>query len=134
MMRHLIHRLGLLALTVVVSLYGCGGSSPERSGRATSPEKKTSESRRAPENTSTDAWRSLLSNSERPSMEEPAGLTTARDDTDLSVQLQALETWGRDPEKMLDSLTHALVNPDEKVRARAQELLEIEDQAVLDSG
>jgi hypothetical protein len=39
----------------------------------------------------------------------------------------ALEAWARQPGESLDSLTHALVDPDESVRARAQELL---DQAL----
>ena len=125
-MRHLIHRLGLLALAVVVSLYGCGGSSPDRSGRVTSPEKKTSEPRRALENTSTDARRAVLDENERHPTEEPAWLTAEFEDPDPSVRLKAIEAWAREPEETLDPLTYALVDPDETVRARAQELLEEE--------
>jgi hypothetical protein len=126
MPRHLSFRLGLLALAVVVSQYGCGGSSPDRSGRATSPEKKTSEPRRAPENTSTDARRSVLNENERHPMQEPDWLTAECDDPDPSVRLQDIEAWAREPEETLDPLTYALVDPDESVRARAQELLEEE--------
>lgn len=126
MMRHLIYRLGLLALMVVVSFYGCGESSPDRSGRATSPKTEIVASRRAPETTSTDARRSVLNESERHPTEEPAWLTTARDDPNPSVRLQAIETWERESGETLDPLTYALVDPDESVRARAQELLEEE--------
>jgi len=123
-------RLGLLDLAVVVSLYGCGGSSSDisgdRSGSATSPEKKTSEPRRAPANTTTDTRRSVLNENERHPTEEPAWLTVELEDPDPSVRLQAIETWGREPEVTLDPLTYALVDPDESVRARAQELLEEE--------
>jgi hypothetical protein len=123
-MRHLIHCFGLLVVAVVVSLYGCGGSSPDRSGRATSPEKKTFKPRRVPENISTDAHRSALNDSEQHPTEEPAWFTVDLDDPDPSVRLQALEAWARAPKETLDPLTYALVDPDETVRARAQELLE----------
>jgi len=130
-MLHLIGRLGrlgLLALAAVVSLYGCGGSSSDisgdRSGRATSPE--TVALRRAPENTSTDARRSVLNESERHPTEEPAWLTAEFDDPDPSVRLQTIEAWAREPEETLDPLTYALVDSDESVRVRAQELLEEE--------
>jgi len=56
----------------------------------------------------------------------PKWLSEALDDPDPSVRLQAIETWGREPEETLDPLTYALVDPDETVRARAQELLEEE--------
>jgi hypothetical protein len=124
MMRHLIgrlRRLGLLALAVVVSLYGCGGSSSDisgdRSGRATSPE--TVALRRAPANTTTDAHRSMLNENERHPTEEPAWLTAECDDPDPSVRLQAIEAWAREPEETLDPLIYALVHPDETVRASA---------------
>jgi len=131
MVRHLIGRLGrlgLLVLAVVVSLYGCGGSSSDisgdRSGRATSPE--TVALRRAPENTTTDARRSVLNESERHPTEEPAWLTAECDDPDPSVRLQAIEVWVREPGEALDLLTYALVDSDESVRSRAQDLLEEE--------
>jgi hypothetical protein len=51
-------------------------------------------------------------------------LTAAREDPDPGERLRALEDWARGPRDSLDPLTHALVDPDETVRARAQELLE----------
>lgn len=53
-----------------------------------------------------------------------AWLTAAREDPDPGERLRALEDWARGPRDSLDPLTHALVDPDETVRARAQELLE----------
>jgi hypothetical protein len=53
-----------------------------------------------------------------------AALTAAREDPDPGARLRALEDWARGPRDSLDPLTHALVDPDETVRARAQELLE----------
>lgn len=51
---------------------------------------------------------------------------TARDDPDPNVRLHALEAWARHPGVSLDPATYALVDPDEAVRARAQELFEQE--------
>ena len=57
-------------------------------------------------------------------LEEPGWLTEARNDPDPTVRLNAIEAWARNPGESLDPVTHALVDPDESVRARAQELLE----------
>lgn len=59
-------------------------------------------------------------------LEEPAWLTEARNDPDPRVRLNAIEAWARNPTDSLDQLTYALVDADEQVRARAQELLEEE--------
>lgn len=45
-------------------------------------------------------------------------------DPDHRVRIQALETWEQHPGEDLDSVTYALVDPDESARARAPELLE----------
>jgi hypothetical protein len=42
------------------------------------------------------------------------------------VRMAALEVWAAAPSESLDPVTYALVDPDEAVRARAQELLEQE--------
>lgn len=56
----------------------------------------------------------------------PAWLAAAREDPDPNVRLHALETWAENPGESLDPVTYALVDPDESVRARAQELFEQE--------
>ena len=45
---------------------------------------------------------------------------------DPNVRIQALDAWAREPSASLDPVTYALVDPDEFVRARAQEVLERE--------
>lgn len=134
-MGHLIHRLGLIALATVVALYGCDRSSPDRLGRAISPEKKISSPRRLTANTTTDARRSprrsVLNNSyEQHPAEEPPWLTAEFNDPDPGIRLQAMEAWAKEPpnesQETLDPLTYALVDPEESVRLRAQELLEEE--------
>jgi hypothetical protein len=54
------------------------------------------------------------------------GALAEQDDPDPDVRLRALDTWARRPGESLDPVTHALVDPDESVRARAQELFETE--------
>ena len=55
---------------------------------------------------------------------DPAWLTAARDDPDPNVRRHALDVWAQDPGESLDPVTYALVDPDEAVRTRAQELAE----------
>lgn len=45
---------------------------------------------------------------------------------DPKVRLQALEDWAKHPTANIDPLTYALVDPDETVRERAQQLWELE--------
>ena len=46
----------------------------------------------------------------------------ARAHPDVGVRLQALEQWAQQPGEALDPVTYALVDGDEDVRARAQDL------------
>jgi hypothetical protein len=55
---------------------------------------------------------------------DPAWLAAAREDSDPNVRLHALNAWAQHPGESLDPATYALVDPDEAVRARAQELVE----------
>jgi len=61
---------------------------------------------------------------ERTQTRDPAWLAAAREDPDPNVRLHALETWAQNPGESLDPVTYALVDPDEAVRTRAQELVE----------
>jgi len=47
-----------------------------------------------------------------------------RESPDATVRLQALEAWAQQPGTGINPLTHALVDEDEAVRARAEELYE----------
>lgn len=46
----------------------------------------------------------------------------ARESPDVTVRLQALETWAQRPSDQLDPVTYELVDEDEQVRERAQAL------------
>jgi hypothetical protein len=48
----------------------------------------------------------------------------ARTNPDVTVRHQALELWAQQPSQDLDPLTYALVDEDESVRTRAQEIYE----------
>jgi hypothetical protein len=50
--------------------------------------------------------------------------TEARTQQDVAVRRQALELWAEQPSQNLDPVTYALVDEDESVRTRAQELYE----------
>lgn len=43
---------------------------------------------------------------------------------DPNVRIQGLDAWAHQPDASLDPLTYALVDPDESVRAHAEELVE----------
>jgi hypothetical protein len=45
---------------------------------------------------------------------------------DPNVRIQGLDAWAHKPTVSLDPVTNALVDPDESVRTRAQEVLEQE--------
>src|ERR1700680_738809 len=108
-------------MAIVFGLSGCGSSSPGQSASATPQKEVTAQpvaAQPAPANERPIRYY------ERTRTEEPAWLAEMRDDPDPSVRIQALETWARNPEQTLDPLTYALVDPDESVRTRAQELLE----------
>jgi hypothetical protein len=51
----------------------------------------------------------------------PSGLHA---DPDPTIRLYALEAWALRPGSTLDPVTYALVDADESVRARAQEVFE----------
>lgn len=58
-------------------------------------------------------------------LDTPPEWTAALQHPDKEVRRQALQQWaGQGAATPLDPLTHALVDPDESVRARAQELVE----------
>ncbi len=61
-----------------------------------------------------------------PTANPPPWLADLSRSPDPNVRIQALDAWARDPGESLDPLTYALVDPDDSVRARAQEILERE--------
>ena len=130
-MRRVSRPLGLGIIALALILAGCGPPPTAVSDRAASPRiamvpsPATAPSHRATANASA----AILFTS--PSVNqvvtaEADWMTAARDDPDPSVRLHALEVWAQRPSESLDPVTYALVDADESVRARAQELMEQE--------
>ena len=120
----------LVAATLILSLSACERSDKSDGGRETTFSAKADSSPSERGLSPFPSPKKLLSIgiASHPSHElppeEPAWLAEARNDPDPKSRLDAIETWARNPGESLDPVTHALVDPDERVRARAQELLE----------
>jgi hypothetical protein len=136
MVRHLVHRLCFAAPLVALTLQGCGDSTPGSSdGLNHAPADRTAlagtlASRPEPQ----PGWKTTerLPAARAPLVEQyqaeesPPWLSELLHAPDPKVRIQGLEAWARQPTASLDPVTYALVDPDESVRARAQELLEQE--------
>ena len=112
----------LLALGLIAA--GCGRAIPEPSDRVAT--RVVPAVQHAPERSLQTTTVSALLYGDRAQAQtpDPAWLAAARDDPDPNVRLHALETWAQYPGESLDPATYALVDPDEVVRTRAQELVE----------
>jgi hypothetical protein len=108
----------MLALAVVSILPSCGKSSPDSSQNRSKLEATSFQP------TLTDHKLPSVKIPAQDQAETPAWLEAAREDPDPRVRLHAVETWSAKPGKTLDPATHAMVDPDETVRARAQQLFE----------
>lgn len=136
MARHLVGSLWFTVLAAALVLEGCGKPPPAELDRpvqaiaaqaaaaaqAASPpaahyDRKTTEGLSAP-----NAPRPEQYQTEDP----PPWLAELLHAPDPNVRIQALDAWAEHPGASLDPVTYALVDPDELVRARAQELFEQE--------
>jgi HEAT repeat protein len=120
--RQLTFVLGLLALAVWVSLASSWRSSADRSSTANSAQAVALEKTSRSPSPSTGGRATPYAG--RTEAELPIWLAEALNSPDPRVRIRALETWAQHPGDKLDPVTYALVDPDESVRARAQELLE----------
>ena len=135
MVRHLVCNLGFTTIGAALVLQGCSKPSPDSLDRpphavvsraalteplASGP--ATHDGRKTYESSSPSAPPLAQYQTEDP----PPWLAQLLRDPDPNVRIQALDAWARQPGESLDPVTYALVDPDESVRARAQELLEQE--------
>jgi hypothetical protein len=109
--------LGLLALVVWGGLASGWWSSSDRSAQS-DPPKTTSTT------TPTHPGGLAAFHAEPAETGQPPKLVAALNDPDPRARIRALETWAQHPGEDLNPVTYALIDPDESVRARAQELLE----------
>ena len=111
----------LLGAAVIVGLSSCGKSSPDSSRQ---PTESTAYSNQPASSTSVSLKSQPVEHVGENRVETFSWLEAAREDPDPRVRLHAIETWAAKPDKTLDPVTYALVDPDETIRARAQELFE----------
>jgi hypothetical protein len=138
------HRLGaLLALALLVGLAACGSPSPDAprsshaigsAGAVGSPQRLTQPASAPPGQLSTEAPRVTTSAPNAASPDEQIiadqaqrqawdnWYAAAREHPDVGVRLMALEHWAQQPSETIDPVTAALVDEDEEVRTRAEEL------------
>ena len=135
-MRRLVRSLCFVATVTVLILQGCGKSAPvstERvssapaAGRAAAADSVAS----APE--TRPSWKTherlgvaKAARAQYQTDDPPPWLADLLQAPDPNVRVQALDAWAQHPGESLDPVTFALVDPDQSVRARAQELLEQE--------
>ena len=116
-----------LIAVAVAALTGCGNPTPDIPRQATSTPTHVKEPVTAPTSRShvtSTTWYDQQAQTDL----FLAWYAAARDDPNPKPRLQLIEGWARQarPDSNLDLLTNALVDPDETVRARAQELMEQE--------
>ena len=130
-MRRVSRPLGLGIIALALILPGCGKPPTAVSDRAASSRiaMVPSPATASPHRTSPNASAATSSATSGVHQDDPvhmAWLAAAREDPDPNVRLHALGVWAQRPGESLDPVTYALVDADESVRARAQELLEQE--------
>ena len=117
----------VVAVTLSLSLYACGRSSPDHSTSATLPRAVAVKPVIA-QPVRTGATTASMAPTTHPAESNhappPPWLAELLTDPDPQVRLQGLEAWGQHPGETLDAVTYALVDPDESVRERAQALFE----------
>jgi hypothetical protein len=133
MARQLVRGLCFVALAAALVFQGCGKSPPSSLDRKLHPVAARAAAVDPP--ASPSAAHGRWKTSERlpvasapleqyPTEDPSPWLAELLHATDPNVRIQALDAWARQPGASLDPVTYALVDPDESVRARAQELWE----------
>ena len=121
-----LSRGALVLFAGALALGGCGQSplppSDPATGRAALARSDPGATAREAERDARDAARRAAGREDpADAVLMPSGLHA---DPDPRIRLEALEMWAMRPGRSLDPVTHAMVDPDERVRARAQELFE----------
>ena len=134
MANHLVRSLCIAVAAASLMIQGCGQSPSSRLDRA--PPVAASRTAAADLRPRPELRRSSESSERLPigsaflgqdqADDPPSSLVELLHAPDPNVRIQALDAWARHPTVSLDPVTYALVDPDESVRARAQELFEQE--------
>jgi hypothetical protein len=133
---HLVRSPWFTVLAAAFVLEGCGEPPPARLARLVQPVAELSTvTDQAPfrdaahyeqRTTEGSSARSAPALDQLQTQDPPPWLTELLHSPDPNTRVQGLDAWARHPGASLDPVTYALVDPDEAVRARAQELYEEE--------
>ena len=134
MVHHLVRGCSFVAIATTLALGGCGKLSPsslDRPAHSVAAQAPAGNSAASPsENHRRGGASEKLPTASAPHVEQypgddpPSWLDELLHSSDPNVRIQGLDAWARQPGVSLDPVTYALVDPDESVRARAQELFE----------
>ena len=134
MVSDLVRGLCFAALAAALILQGCGNSSSHTTDRASSRPAASRAAQADSLASGSNALRGRTASSnvtgasaprdEYPPEDPPPWMAELLHAPDPNVRIQALDAWANRPSVSLDPLTYALVDSDESVRTRAQELLE----------
>jgi hypothetical protein len=136
MARQLVRGLCFAALAITLALQGCGKSSPgsldrpvhavaARAGAVDPSAPLPIVTHRGA--ITSERYPAAGASLERYATEDSAPwLAELLHAPNANVRVQGLDAWARQPTASLDPVTYALVDPDESVRMRAQEVLEQE--------
>ena len=135
MARHLVRSLWFAVLVAAFVLEGCGKpslGSPDRPLHSLAALTAAAD----PPTVPPEADRGSKTSERLPGVVRPFAQDQTQDPPlwlaellhapDPNVRVQALDAWAQHPGVSLDPVTYALVDPDESVRARAQEVFEQE--------
>lgn len=117
---------GVAVAMLAAALGGCGNALPDRHGAPLKAAPATTSQRQL------DPQPAPVSATAPTRHDEPVSVASAPSSAgtlqqpDPQTRLAALEVWAAGPRESLDPVTYALVDADEWVRLRAQELLEQE--------
>jgi len=134
-MHHLVRSHCFVATAGVLILQGCGKSAPgstERANSAPAADRATAADSVASAPETRPDWKTHerlgVANAARVQYrtedDPPSWLADLLQAPDPNVRVQALDAWAQHPGPSLDPVTYVLVDPDEPVRARAQDVLE----------
>ena len=114
------------AVAVALGLGACDRSVSDQSSSATPPKAAAAKHAIARQVPTARASVTPMTQPAESDWVSPPWLAELLSSPDFQVRLQGLEAWAQHPGTTLDAVTYALVDPEESVRARAQEVFEEE--------
>ena len=118
------------ATMMAAALAGCGDAAPDKPLASTTAAHSTAVASTAPRLVTESAKRAPAATPTRDDVPVSTAIGSSFEEVnqhpDAQMRMAALEVWAAGAKESLDPVTYALVDPDDAVRTRAQELLEQE--------